>query len=229
MAKATIFLSSLCIALGAIGRAQAPLVTSTITDPDGHTRLLVQNLSSSALTACAYVAQMHSMTADGQISPEIIQERVLSDSALNLSGPILPNQTKTFNISGWNAQVTLTAVLWADGNSFGDPVWIQKLLQRRALARKHVDLALSIVEEAKQSGSSLAEAAGREEAAKAQADQDSNDQDVVPGLKMYYNQVLMRLTGPGLKHSTGQTFTDAETMDQAIRELENYKQHMSLY
>jgi hypothetical protein len=217
------------LALMFLGRAQSqPALFTTAIDSDGQLTLTVQNLGTSALTAFAYIADIHAKAGE-EIRLETIQEHSLNDFLLSLGDPLMPSQTRSFHVSGWYGTVISEAALWADGSSFGDPVLIQKLTQRRALARRHIDLVLSILLEARRSSRSLSETAAWVGNTEAQVDQDTQDMDVAGNLRIYYEQAKRRLTGSRLKHSSDLPFNDAETLDQAIREQENYRQHASLY
>lgn len=44
--------------------------------------------------------------------------------------------------------MTLLAAIWADGSTFGDSKWVNRLLERRFILQKHVDNAISILQRA---------------------------------------------------------------------------------
>lgn len=213
-----------------VGWAQSPpVVATTTTDSSGHVTLFVRNLGVSALTACAYLADIHTTLGTGEVLPATIQEHGLRDAAVNLiDKPILPNQTGTFSISGVNGQVTLMAALWADGTSFGDSVWVHKLFQTRFLAMKHIDLAISVVEDAMRSNRSLADTAALADAGVAQVRQDADDLDEI-GVQIYYQNIQHMLRGERLKHSGGVAFTDTEMLAQVLRILETFRDRLAMY
>ena len=223
------FVMAMCLTSGRLACAAEPLaVATTTTDSSGRVTLVVQNFGTSALTACVYIAAIH--TTSARTGPATIEEHGLRDAAVNFfENPIMPNQSGTFSISGFNGQVSFLAALWADGTSFGDPMWIAKISTRRKLALKHIDLLLSIVEDARRTNSSLLDTAARANASAKLVLQDSSDPDVFAGVNMYYTAVNARLTGPTLKRNGVTPLTDEETMGQAIRELEMYRRRLALY
>jgi hypothetical protein len=218
---------SLLVLLSAAVSAQSATFDATVTSDSASTTLVIKNNRAVEITACAYRRVIHH-SRDGK-SYEVI-ETGLRDPALNLGDkPILPGRTGSFRFEEPNSQVELKAILWVDGITYGDPVWIHKLTQRRVLALKHVSEVISVLQDGitfHHSRSMIASVI-RERAAELRAEAD--DPDELPGADLYYRQVTKRMTEAYPHHRDAPDFTDAEIIKMTLDELRMYRDQMSLY
>jgi hypothetical protein len=114
-----------------------PRMKATVEDlPDGQTLFTVQNRSAQTITALA-LEGTRTMPPPKRGSGKVVR---YFDSVANLGhDPELgPYQSHTFVIFGKSPSpleasrdVELKAVLFADGTSYGDPVWVNKLEDSR--------------------------------------------------------------------------------------------------
>lgn len=124
-----------------------PIRASTESLPDGRVLVHVRNLSPHAITAVAVVGKRifnSSLTNtsarffDCVLSPRRRGPLVLGESAdFNFFGPHPPPEQTT-------RSVEVKAVLFASGESWGDPGWVSKLLNRRTYVQAQV---LSVLDE----------------------------------------------------------------------------------
>jgi hypothetical protein len=104
----------------------------------------------STLTAYFYEHVGWNFRPDGSKIGEF-WEMGYKDAALEPgSAPIPPNQQITLPF--FNGEVTLRAALWADGTSYGDSQWINRLRERRTLAALHNANAIAVLQKALDSG-----------------------------------------------------------------------------
>jgi hypothetical protein len=128
-----------CLTLQA--QTSGPIRASTETLPDGHVLIHVTNLSPHAITAVAVVgkrvfnASLTDTSArffDCVLSPQRRGPLVLGESAdFNFFGPHPPPEQTT-------RSVEVKAVLFDNGESWGNLEWVSKLLNRRTYVHAQV-------------------------------------------------------------------------------------------
>lgn len=130
---------SLAVALFVpILRAQSANISlTTATDPDGSVIVTVANHAAVALTAVLVEEKL-----PGGRSPKY------EDAALPGSfKPILPMQQSTER-APIGTRAFLEAAIWADGSTYGDPMWVQRIRDHRAAYMKSLNQVLAVFQRA---------------------------------------------------------------------------------
>jgi hypothetical protein len=194
-----------------------PVVATTATQPDGHVILTVQNLSESALTAYFYK----------RVGVGFV-EMGYKDAAVNFAAhPVPPNQRITVTFP--NGEVTFLAAIWADGTSFGDPAWVNRLRERRALGQQHNDNAIAVLQKALDSGTDTAALITQLQTIIDGITPLTLNQDDVFFVRGYYDAAMRRFANPGMKHLDGTPLTAQEIMRVDIEELNRRRERLRLY
>ncbi len=126
----------------AYGQRQ-PVVPLVTTQNDGTTQLVLHNYGLSAITAYAYSATFWNGTHRGGVDAFVDSKILISASPIPPNGEI---SVKVGNPQEAGFQCQFEAALFADGSGYGDPVWINRIKNRRqylltALAAASTDLA----------------------------------------------------------------------------------------
>jgi hypothetical protein len=150
----------LLMATVAIGRAQGPSVDTVIKNRDGRTELTVTNRGEQPVTAL--VITLEHGPASQPHRGTLVDTR---DSVLNSTDhPIVPGDTRTFAYGagpgvpvlpprpGWHSQLAFQAAIFADGSTFGDAGWAQRLIDARRSQYKHLGLAIQALQAARDAG-----------------------------------------------------------------------------
>ncbi len=119
----------------------APIEAGVLKQADGRVVLTIRNLSPhSAITAYLYKTQeLHGIGwgyRDAAIEPR--------------SQPIPPDQqiTQDFGSGAQPVEVMFLAAVWKDGTRFGDPMWVNRLLEHRNVIGQHLLKATLMVQTA---------------------------------------------------------------------------------
>jgi hypothetical protein len=126
---------------------ESPLLVPVITPgPNGRATLTIQNRAATTLVALLYTVDFSTVSSDGRTHQ--IREWGYRDAATERgTEPTPPNQSFVRPTAN-DGQLTLLAAIWADGSTFGDSSWVNRLLQRRLLLQTHLDNAISILQRA---------------------------------------------------------------------------------
>jgi hypothetical protein len=206
------------VAFSAVTAQAQPIMGTMTADGQGHTVLAVQNLNSAALTAYGYEAVVL-MTTRGRTAFTTIRE--LRDAALDLTmQPILPNQADTRQIPGKSVrQLSFKAAVWADGTTFGDPAWVQKLLQRRVVALRHAESIVALLEESIRFNRSPAVIVAVAKQGQAQVLREVDDPDDAARIQNYYAIVIRSMT-------EGSPAPDQDRIAGALTALVRVRDHL---
>lgn len=135
-----IVLLTAAVALPAVAQT-APIKTSVVKQSDGRVILTIRNLSpDSAITAYLYKTQeLHGIGWGYR------------DAAIEArSQPVPPDQqiTQDFGSGAQPVEVIFLAAVWKDGATFGDPTWVNRLIEHRNVIGEHLLKATLMVQTA---------------------------------------------------------------------------------
>jgi hypothetical protein len=219
------------VAVSSVATAQPQRVVGTLTtDGQGHPILTVQNLYSAALTAYGYEAVALMTSRSGSTSLTKLSD--LRDAALDPTmQPIPLNQTEQVRIAAKSVrQVSFKAAVWADGATFGDPAWVQKLLQRRVVALRQAESLVELLQESIQAGRTPAMIVAVAKQGMAQVNREElEDPTEAATIESYYTQVIRRMTEGPPEQTKGATAADRERITRALAELTNIRDRLMLY
>ncbi len=188
----------------------------------GYLKVTVQNRASAPLIAYVF-------TADG--NPNGSWMICYEDAAQKfLWKPVAPGASFSPRGSFYNQpRVVFRAALWADGSSFGEPDWIEKLKLRAPFARKQLDIAISLLQEVKESGFNDAFLA-KVRVALSQARSEENFDNLTSADSFF--QYILELANGKIKrrpHEDGSLPTDAEVIRSAIGHFQKWRDGLSVY
>jgi hypothetical protein len=121
------------------------------TDGDGKPSFSITNLFNDTLTACVI---RFSLSSNPTWHSQLDWDTVVQDIPVNRAGtehPIEAGASKTMFLShavgeSLPDKVEVVAAIWADGESFGDPKWVNVILNGRASLTLAYDDAIGILQ-----------------------------------------------------------------------------------
>lgn len=148
---------ALCLLICPPARPQTGAVTSAVNRlPDGHVNLVVANTYHAPITAMVLVVQGARIGGPGHFVTTRYLDTLLNpwrDKALE------PGESRTFGFGGshpgpsvftYNPQ--LTAAVFEDGTSFGDPQVVNDIIQARKIFFEELGKAITLLQEVQTSG-----------------------------------------------------------------------------
>jgi hypothetical protein len=113
----------------------------------------VKNVSANTVDAFAFSYPMPTTPGSRIRNPATI---MFCDPVLRAAEPILPDQdlTVSFARGVTTADIELHAVLFTDGSTWGDPVWVQRILTRRKSTVQDIVRTLADLTSAQANGTS---------------------------------------------------------------------------
>jgi hypothetical protein len=219
----------------ALGRAQGPSVETVIEERNGRTELNVINRGEQPVTAL--VITLEHGPASQPHRGTLVDTM---DTALNITDrPIMPGDTRTFAYGagpgvsavaprpGWHSELALQAAIFADGSTFGDPDWAQRLIDARRSRYKHLGGAIQALHVGRETGKSkpelIAEFQELEKGALASVHGQKWPNEML-AIRWVYDTVLLQLQqGPG----PGGTPTPLDAvLNYIIQELMQQRQRL---
>jgi len=114
--------------------------------PYAEDKVYLTNLDSSPLTAATwdYRCPFQPLTSGGSDSPKMGLGRRTGrfDVALNHGYPLKTGESLHLTRTGDGCSGMITAIIFADGSEFGDPVILRRLHECRAVAKEELDTVL---------------------------------------------------------------------------------------
>lgn len=146
--------------VAASGADDPRLNVTTETTSDGHVLFKVENLSVQPITAMVLLVT-HTFPANPGRSGQSLRyfdSLISSDTERDLT----QYQTHTFTLpkisgphaAGVRSEPALKAAIFADGSSYGDPEWVNRLILGRKAASRDLEDAIKMLQSAKASGAS---------------------------------------------------------------------------
>jgi len=210
-------------------QSNSPVVGTSLDGAGNLTVTLRNNASSSALTAYAWTSTYHGLTTDGKFAPDFITQHEITDAAFKPTvKPIVPGQELTFQPSGLSPEFVFRAAVWADGTTYGDPVWIRRILHIREVAAKNLDSIILMLRNAIQRNTSASDVIGQGQAGNTRltAERESVEESVVVG--RYYSTLNQAMTNPPT-HKDGATYTLKENLAGLLEHFEEVRDHLRPY
>ncbi|HEX5430969.1 MAG TPA: hypothetical protein VFW83_03315 [Bryobacteraceae bacterium] len=219
MKNAARITATILLAGGIIWAQSLPVIATVQTDDSGKKMVALENLRTSPLTAYAIEVPI-TLTPSNGGAPRSTVIDVLRDAALSATfKPVPGNGTELDYMFITGASVTIKAALWADGTSLGDSVWIRKLTQQRALALRHVQLAISILEDAQRLNRAAPDIAASARQGEIQATQEQDEPGEAAIAKSYYGMIIREMTRPPERRPNAKPLDTAERIRRAMSAL----------
>lgn len=146
--------------VAARGADDPRLNVTTETTPDGHVLFKVENLSVQPITAMVLVVTHTYPDNPGHPGQSLryFDSLISSDTERD----VMQYQTHTFTLprisgphaAGVRSEPALKAAIFADGSSYGDPQWVNRLVLGRKAASQDLEDAIKMLQSAKASGAS---------------------------------------------------------------------------
>lgn len=138
----TVMLLALGWNLVTLAQPQSGRVSATVVvDSNDKTVLLIKNQAQVALTGFAYVLQVSDPNGNMKFGQRGWHDAALEDRLV----PIVPDQQRSIDTLP-DFQLKTFAAVWVDGSSFGDPVLIQQLAERKAFARAQMPTLINLLQ-----------------------------------------------------------------------------------
>jgi hypothetical protein len=225
-----IFTAAAAICLCPIGHSQsAPILTRVDISSDGTATLIVRNDSDVALVAFVGVEESHPVASDGK-KYKVTAVRwwdVATDLAHQLVAPHHEIGILT-GTPGAPPQATLMAAVFADGSSFGDPAWVQRIMIRRQVMRDGFDLAFSLLEKGMRQGTSRADLITQLTASKDHYAPKTSLSEEAAWATRYHGMIVHNLT-KNTYDTTGAPISDQRAMEGVMALRGMYRDRFELY
>jgi hypothetical protein len=112
----------------------------------------IKNLSTKTLIACTVA---HSVSSEARSQGEINWNsfiRADHGAKAQAQGPLEPGESLTFNLPHvvghpFPDKVEIIAGIWADGETFGQPLWVKSLLDMNASMASAYEMAIALLQE----------------------------------------------------------------------------------
>jgi len=205
-----------------------PVLVTTTTQPDGHITYTIQNRTDSTITAYFYKRIGWSLRPDGSKAGSLT-ELGYKDSALEHGTDPIPSHQQLTQTAP-NGEVSVLAVLWADGSTYGDPEWVHRLQTRRVLAQQHIDNAMAVLQKALDSGADSSTVIAQLELILQQLTPLKENPDNV-FLSAYYQGPIHSFGNPIAARLDGAQvyLTDREIIKHALDNLQQLRDRLLLY
>jgi hypothetical protein len=204
-----------------------PILVTTAQDSSGFSTVTIKNLGSSALTAYAVTTSYNTRSSDGTIAA--VHGEGITDAAVGPpTSPIQPGQHGTFRPGGPYPQFKVEAAVWADGTTFGDPVWVHRILYGRQVAARHLDAVLRLLRNALQLNTSVAEIIRQAKNGERQVDAEKESVDEVVTVGRYYRDIQSSMATPP-KQPDGSPSTREQTIQQLLARFQRARDRLRPY
>lgn len=200
-----------------------PILVSTESLSDGHVLVHVRNLSPHGISAVAVVGKRVFNASVTDTSARFF-DCVLSPRR----GPLAPGESTEFNFFGphpppeqTTRSVEVKAVLFVNGESWGDPGWVSTLVNRRAYVHTHVLSVLGEIAEMTAANASRADVMQRLQDDRNKRIQNGRDVDEKQMADVTFSNVL--LTVGQERQADGSEILIREALNEATRRLTTLK------
>jgi hypothetical protein len=125
-------------------------------------------------------------------------------------------------------QATLMAAVFADGSSFGDPAWVQRIMIRWQIIREGFDLAFSLLEKGMREGTPRAGLIKQLIASKDQYAPKTSFPEEAGWATRYLGMIILNLTN-NIDDTTGAPISDQRAMEGVMALRGMYRGRFELY
>ncbi len=184
------------------------------------------------MTAYLYKRFGWTVYGDGRKGGQVL-EMGYKDAALELGTEPIPPSHQLIIRTFLNGEVTFLGALWADGTSCGAPEWVTRLLEHRALAQRHNDNEIAVLQTALDSGTDKPALIKQLQSSMDGITETTVNADDVGALHSHYQQVIRMLANPDsvLKRPDGTPahMTEREIILLSLEELEARRARFQQY